>query len=107
MLPPEVKTLAAIRYCPHQHGLVRAKVVARIGLGEFLAVIAVNRPNIKHRSTKMSYLATLLARHIADHGKRLEINLGRHDRRAETQDNSAFQALQRMRKDEKVPITCI
>ena len=66
--------------------------------------IAVDGHQVEHRRGEVADLAALLMRHVARHGQRLQINFGRHDGRAETEQHAAFQALDGAREDQKIAI---
>src|SRR5579862_6508148 len=99
MVAAEIKTLAAIRDGAHQDSLVRAEIIAGIGLGQLAVNVALNRDQIENGGGEITNLTPGLTRYITSHGQRLEIHLRGHDRRAEAQHHAAFEVLYRSRED--------
>ena len=54
MVAAEVEALAAIGDGAHQHGLVRAEIVAGVGLRQFLAVVALDGHQVEDRGGEIA-----------------------------------------------------
>ena len=104
MIAAEIEAGAAIGHRAHQQRLVRAEIVAGIGLGKLVVNIALDRRQIENGSREVADGAAFLVRHIARHGQRFQINFRRHDGRAEAQHHAAFQALDGAREDQEIAI---
>ena len=66
--------------------------------------IAADRHQIEDRGGEVADRAALLMRDVAAHGQRLQVDLRRHDRRAEAEHHAAFQPLHRAREDQEIAI---
>ena len=95
MLAAEIEALAAIGDGAHQHGLVGAEVVAGIGLGQLLAMVAEDGDEVEDGGGEVADGAAFLVGDVARHGEGLEVDLRAHDGGAEVEQHAAFEALAR------------
>src|SRR6185312_771176 len=105
MLALKIIAFTAVRNCAHEHRLVRAKIVTRIGLLQLMPEIALDRPNIEDSRGEFADGPAMLMRDVPRHRQRFQVNLRTHDGRAEAKNQAAFERLHRVREDKKVPVT--
>lgn len=104
MIAAEVKRFAPIRHRPDQDCFPRPVIILRIVLRRLLVKVAADGDQIESGGSEMADLATLLPRDVAGHRKRLQVNLGAHNRRAVVEDRAAFQVFDRLREYQKVSV---
>src|ERR1022692_1096691 len=105
MLAAEIEALAAIGDGADQHGFVGPEVVAGIGFGQFLAMVAQNGDEVEDRGGEVADGAGFPMGHVARHGEGLQVDLRPHDGGTEVEQHAAFEALHGAREDEEIAIT--
>src|SRR5208282_2272410 len=104
MISTKIKTLSPIGHSPYQDGFVGTEIISRIGLGQFVVNVPLNRHQVENGGGEILDYASVLVCHVADHGKRLEINLRSHDGRPEVQHDAALQLLHGFGEDQEVMV---
>ena len=83
---------------------MRPEVVAGIGLRQLRVNVALNRNQVEYGRAELCDGAAGLVGYVARHGQRLQIDLRRHDGRAETQKHAVLQVGNCLGKDQEVAI---
>jgi hypothetical protein len=100
----EIEALPAIGNSANQDRFTRPEVIGWIGLRQFSPEVPVNRHQVEDRRREVTDLAAFLVGDIARHGERLEVDLGSHDRRPETEHGPALEAFDRMGEQKEIVI---
>src|SRR5437016_9765479 len=104
MIAREVEALAAIGNGADQNCLMRAEVIAGVGLRQLLPVVALYRDQIENGGGEAANGAALLRGHVARHRQSLEVNLRAHDGASEIEQYPSLQPLYSAGENQKIAV---
>ena len=86
----------------NQNRFPGAVIILRVTLGGLFFGVPLDFDQVERRRGKVRDLAAFLMGDVPRHGQRLQVNLRACDRRADVQENPAFELRDGLREDEKV-----
>ena len=100
----DVTANPAVGHRPHEDRFVGAEIISRIGFGGLGVELVAELRQVEHGGSEMADRAAPLVGQVVRHRQGLQIDLRAGDRRADVEENAAFEPRGRLAIDQEVGV---